>query len=105
MTNDRPAYILPLVNINIYWPIIGHLYCMMSFLLQTICCFAINNAATHQSVATAIAIQNFLLWNQVKYKQTYCALVYFINKDVYVYKCCNKFWLALCTDIFFAHPL
>ena len=26
MTSDRPVYILPLVNYNIYWPIIGHLY-------------------------------------------------------------------------------
>ena len=28
MTNKRPAYILPLVNYNVYWSIIGHLYCM-----------------------------------------------------------------------------
>ena len=41
MINDRPVYNLPLVNINVYWPIIGPLYCMTSFLLGTICCFAI----------------------------------------------------------------
>ena len=31
MTNDRPVYSLPLVNYNVYWPIIGHLYCMTLF--------------------------------------------------------------------------
>ena len=25
INNDRPVYILPLVNFNVYWPIIGHL--------------------------------------------------------------------------------
>ena len=30
MTNNMPVYILPLVNINMYWPVIGHLYCMAS---------------------------------------------------------------------------
>ncbi len=28
MTNERPVHILPLVNYNFYWPIIGTLYCM-----------------------------------------------------------------------------
>ena len=31
MTNDRLVYILPLVNYNLYWPIISHLYCTTSF--------------------------------------------------------------------------
>ena len=29
MTNDRPVYNLPLVNYNVHWPIIGHLYNMI----------------------------------------------------------------------------
>ena len=33
MTNDRPVYNLPLVNYNVYWPIIGQLYCMTSFFI------------------------------------------------------------------------
>ena len=31
MTNDKSVYNLPSVNYNVYWPIIGHLYCMTSF--------------------------------------------------------------------------
>ena len=31
MTNDVSVYNLPLVNCNVYWPIIGHLYCMTLF--------------------------------------------------------------------------
>ena len=38
MTNDRPVYILPLVNYNTFWPIIDHLYCMTSFLLGIASC-------------------------------------------------------------------
>ena len=38
ITNDRQVYILPLVNYNVYLPIIGHLYCMTSFFL-TLRCF------------------------------------------------------------------
>ena len=36
MTNDKPVYILilPLVDINVYWPIIGQLYCMMSLFIR-----------------------------------------------------------------------
>ena len=34
MTNDKPVFILPLVNVNDYWPIIGHLYCMTSFFIR-----------------------------------------------------------------------
>ena len=34
MTNDRPAYILPLVNYNVYLPIIGHLCCMTSIIIR-----------------------------------------------------------------------
>ena len=34
MTNDRPLYILPLVDYNVYWPIIGHLYCTTSFFIR-----------------------------------------------------------------------
>ena len=34
MTNDRPVYILSLVNIKVYWPIIGHLYCMTSLFIR-----------------------------------------------------------------------
>ena len=30
MTNDRPVYILSLINYNAYWPIISHLYYMTS---------------------------------------------------------------------------
>ena len=41
MTNDRPVYILPLVNYNVYWPIIGH------FLFDTIRCFL--NELTNQN--------------------------------------------------------
>ena len=39
MTNDRPVSNLPLVNYIVILPIIGHLYCMMSFLLDTLHCF------------------------------------------------------------------
>ena len=38
MTNDRPVYILLLVNINVYWPIICDLYCMTSFVIGTLSC-------------------------------------------------------------------
>ena len=31
ITNDRPVYILPKGNYNVYCPIIGHLFCMMIF--------------------------------------------------------------------------
>ena len=31
--NNRPIYILPLVNINVYWPIIGNLYCITMVLI------------------------------------------------------------------------
>ena len=34
MTNERPVYILPLVNSNVYWPVIGHLCCMASFFIR-----------------------------------------------------------------------
>ena len=33
MTNDRPVYNFPLVNHNVYWPIIGLFYCMTSFFI------------------------------------------------------------------------
>ena len=33
MTNDRQVYILPLVNYNVNWSIIGHLYCMTSYVI------------------------------------------------------------------------
>ncbi len=36
MINDKPVYILQLVNCNAYWPVIGNFYCMPSFLLCTI---------------------------------------------------------------------
>ena len=39
MTNDSTVYILPLVNFNVYWPIIGHLYWMTSFFIGSISCF------------------------------------------------------------------
>ena len=39
MTNDRPVYILQLANFIVYWPLIGHLYCMTSFLMGPIGCF------------------------------------------------------------------
>ena len=32
MTNERPVKILPLVNYNIYWPIIGHFIVWRHFL-------------------------------------------------------------------------
>ncbi len=41
MTNDRPLYILPLVNV--YWPIIGHLYCKTSFFYRDSKLLQINN--------------------------------------------------------------
>ena len=31
ITNERRVYILPLVNYNVYWPLIGQLYSMTSF--------------------------------------------------------------------------
>ena len=31
-TNWKPVQILPLVNYSVYWPIIGQIYCMASFL-------------------------------------------------------------------------
>ena len=34
MTNDRPVYILPLINHNAYWLIIGYLYCMTLFFIS-----------------------------------------------------------------------
>ena len=34
MTNDRPVNILPLINYNIYWPIIGYLYYMTPFFVR-----------------------------------------------------------------------
>ena len=34
MTNDRPVYILPLVNYSAYWPIIDYLYYMTSFYIR-----------------------------------------------------------------------
>ena len=34
MTNDWPVFILPLVNYIVYWPIIGNLYFMTSFLIR-----------------------------------------------------------------------
>ena len=34
MTNYRPVYILPFVNYNVYWPMIGHLYCITSLLIK-----------------------------------------------------------------------
>ena len=34
MTNDRLVYILPLYNYNVYWPIIGNLYCMTYFFIR-----------------------------------------------------------------------
>ena len=34
MTNDRPVYILQLVNENVYWPIIGPLYYITSFFIH-----------------------------------------------------------------------
>ena len=47
ITNDRPVYILPLVNYNVYWPIIGHFYCMTSFFImnnnQLPHCYLISN--------------------------------------------------------------
>ena len=33
ITNERPEYILPLVNCNVYWPLIGHLHCLTSFFI------------------------------------------------------------------------
>ena len=36
MTNDRRVYILPLVNYNAYWSIIGHLYYITSFFNQAL---------------------------------------------------------------------
>ena len=39
MTNDRAVYILPLVNYNVYWPFVGHLYCMTSFFISIISFF------------------------------------------------------------------
>ncbi len=44
MTNDRPVNNLPLVNYNINWPIIGHLYCITSFFigLYTLFQFILN---------------------------------------------------------------
>ena len=34
MTNYIPVYGLQFVNSNLHWPIIGHLYCMMSFFVH-----------------------------------------------------------------------
>ena len=36
MTNDRTVYILTLVNKNVYWTIICHLYCMTSFFYEAL---------------------------------------------------------------------
>ena len=35
MTNDRSVYILIDQWQNVYWPIIGRFYCMMSFFIDT----------------------------------------------------------------------
>ena len=34
MANDRPVYILPLVDYNVLLPIIDHLYCISSFFIR-----------------------------------------------------------------------
>ena len=34
MTSNNVQYNLPLVNHNIYWPIIGYLHCMTSFFIR-----------------------------------------------------------------------
>ena len=34
ITNDRPVYVLPLVNYNVQWPFIGYLYCMTSLFIR-----------------------------------------------------------------------
>ena len=39
MTYNRLENILPLVNYNVFWPNIGNLYCIASFLLATISYF------------------------------------------------------------------
>ena len=47
MTNNRPVYILPLVNYNVYWLIIGHLYWTMLLvakLLYNSLCPSVRNA-------------------------------------------------------------
>ena len=46
MTNDRPVYILPLINYNVYWPFIGHLYSIMSLALRAIICFQHSSYVT-----------------------------------------------------------
>ena len=52
MTNNRPVYILPFVNYNVYWPIISNLYCMTSFLLDTIRCFDICTSVERKKLST-----------------------------------------------------
>ncbi len=46
MTNDRPVYNLPLANYNVYWPIIGHLYCMTSFFWTL---YAVSNKKSYET--------------------------------------------------------
>ena len=42
MTNIRQVDFLPLVNQNVYWPIIGHLYCKTSFFIRHFTLFLLN---------------------------------------------------------------
>ena len=41
--NNNPVYDLPLANYNVYWPIIGHLYCMASFFIRHYTLFLFKN--------------------------------------------------------------
>ena len=63
MTNDRPVYILPLINYNVYWPIIGHLNCMTSFLSGTISCIyeSFPNAYLHNQILCR-SFAHWIVW-------------------------------------------
>ena len=56
MTNDRPVYILPLVNCNVYWPIIGHLFCMTSFFIGH---YTLFQFSVLRSVGNVLAQKHF----------------------------------------------
>ena len=56
ITNERRVYILPLVNYNVYWPLIGQLYSMTSFF-----CTILRSIRSH--TRNIIPILNLFLWH------------------------------------------
>ena len=68
MTNDKSVYNLPLVNYNIYWPIIGHLYCMTSYFIGHYMLISVQAQFIAQSIGQAfqVAYMEFLKANGIE---------------------------------------